>query len=66
MRYILYPFSIIYGFVIKVRNWLFDVNILKENTFTVPIICVGNLAVGGTGKTPHVDYLINLLKKNIM
>ncbi len=63
MRYILYPFSIIYGFVIKVRNWLYDVNIIKENTFTIPIICVGNLAIGGTGKTPHVDYLINLLKK---
>lgn len=62
MRYILYPFSIIYSLVIKIRNWLYDVNILKEKNFTIPIICVGNLAVGGTGKTPHVDYLINLLK----
>ena len=65
MRYILYPFSIIYSLVIKIRNWLYDFNILKEKKFTIPIICVGNLAVGGTGKTPQVDYLINLLKKNI-
>jgi len=65
MRYILYPFSIIYSLVIKIRNWLYDNNILKEHNFSIPIICVGNLAVGGTGKTPHVDYLINLLKKKI-
>ena len=63
MRYILYPFSIIYSLVIKIRNWLYDINILKEKNFTIPIICVGNLAVGGTGKTPQVDYLINFLKK---
>ena len=63
MRYILYPFSIIYSLVIKIRNWLYDINILIEKNFTIPIICVGNLVVWVTGKTPQVDYLINLLKK---
>lgn len=54
--------SWIYGSVIWLRNKLFDKNILKSSTFNFPIICVGNLAVGGTGKTPMTEYLIRLLK----
>ena len=61
-RYLLYPFSVLYGGVIWVRNKLFDKNILRSSTFNFPLICVGNLAVGGTGKTPMVEYLINILK----
>jgi tetraacyldisaccharide 4'-kinase len=61
-RYILFPFSIIYGFIIWLRNKLFDKNILRSATFNFPLICVGNLAVGGTGKTPMAEYLIRLLK----
>ena len=61
-RYILFPFSIIYGFVIWLRNKLFDKNILRSATFNFPLICVGNLAVGGTGKTPMAEYLIRLLE----
>jgi tetraacyldisaccharide 4'-kinase len=57
-RYILLPFSFIYGSIIWVRNKLFDKNILHAATFNFPLICVGNLAVGGTGKTPMVEYLI--------
>lgn len=60
-RYILFPFSIIYGFIIWLRNKLFDKNILRSASFNFPLICVGNLAVGGTGKTPMTEYLIRLL-----
>jgi tetraacyldisaccharide 4'-kinase len=53
---------LIYGAINWLRNWLFDKNILKSAVFNFPLICVGNLAVGGTGKTPMVEYLIRLLK----
>lgn len=57
----LYPVSWIYGTVVMMRNKLFDWGILQSKSFKVPVICVGNLAVGGTGKTPHTEYLIKLL-----
>ncbi len=59
---LLFIFSLIYGIIIYIRNFLFDKNILKSKEFSLPIISVGNIAVGGTGKTPHIEYLINLLK----
>ena len=58
------PFSIIYGIIILFRNWLFNKNYLKSASFNFPIICIGNLAVGGTGKTPMVEYLIKFLKND--
>lgn len=61
-RVLLLPFSFVYGFVVIVRNYLFDKGKLKSATFNFPIICVGNLAVGGTGKSPMVEYLVRLLK----
>lgn len=61
-RFILFPLSILYGIIIWVRNKLFDKNYIKSASFNFPIICVGNLAVGGTGKTPMAEYLIRLLK----
>ncbi len=61
-RILLLPFAIIYGFIISVRNYLYDTNALKSVSFNFPLICVGNLAVGGTGKSPMVEYLVRLLK----
>ncbi len=58
----LLPLSWIYGFFVRLRNTLFDVGALKSRSFTVPTIAVGNITVGGTGKTPHVEYLIRLLQ----
>jgi tetraacyldisaccharide 4'-kinase len=63
-RYLLFPFSLVYGGAVWLRNWLFDKNILKSATFNFPIICVGNIAVGGTGKTPMTEYLIRLLQND--
>jgi tetraacyldisaccharide 4'-kinase len=62
VRRFLWPFSLIYGFIISIRNFLYDRNLLKSNSFRNPVISVGNLSTGGTGKTPHVEYLIRLLK----
>ncbi|OMQ09941.1 tetraacyldisaccharide 4'-kinase [[Flexibacter] sp. ATCC 35103] len=61
LRKILFPFAILYGFITSVRNFLFDKGILKSATFNIPVIAVGNLSVGGTGKTPQIEYLIRLL-----
>ncbi|MBS1495504.1 MAG: tetraacyldisaccharide 4'-kinase [Bacteroidetes bacterium] len=60
-RYLLLPFSLLYGAAVWLRNWLYDINILKSSAFNFPIICIGNLAVGGTGKTPMTEYLVELL-----
>lgn len=56
------PFAWIYGGIIDFRHRLFDWNILRHEEFDIPIICVGNITVGGTGKTPHTEYLIELLR----
>ena len=61
-KLILLPFSLLYAIVIYVRNKAFDLNIFKSNSYDIPIITIGNICVGGSGKTPHIDYLINLLK----
>ncbi|WP_148373263.1 tetraacyldisaccharide 4'-kinase [Bacteroides bouchesdurhonensis] len=58
----LYPVSWIYKSVVAMRNKLFDWGVFQSKSFNVPVICVGNLAVGGTGKTPHTEYLIELLR----
>ncbi len=63
-RYLLLPISWIYGAIIWLRNKLYDKNILKSSSFNFPIICVGNLAAGGTGKTPMTEYLVRLLKND--
>jgi tetraacyldisaccharide 4'-kinase len=62
IRILLFPFSLIYALIVIVRNWCFDKKILPSTSFNLPVICVGNLAVGGTGKSPMVELLIRLLK----
>ena len=58
----LLPLSALYGVGVRVRNELFELGILKQRSFDIPVISVGNITVGGSGKTPHVEYLIRLLK----
>jgi tetraacyldisaccharide 4'-kinase len=60
----LYPVSLLYGLITGFRNFLYDYGILSSASFPIPIICVGNITVGGTGKTPHTEYLLTLLKKD--
>lgn len=62
IRFLLFPFAIIYDLITSIRNFLFDVGIFKQTAFKRPVIVVGNLSVGGTGKTPQIEYLIRLLK----
>jgi tetraacyldisaccharide 4'-kinase len=62
LRKIVFPFSILYGIVTAIRNFLFDIGFLKSYSFPVPTIVVGNLSAGGTGKSPQIEYLIRLLE----
>lgn len=63
-RILLFPFSLLYAFVSRTRNFLYDKKLLHSVSFNLPIICVGNLAVGGTGKSPMVELLIRMLKED--
>lgn len=59
---LLSPLSFLYGIGVRFRNQLFDWKLLSAESYPIPVICIGNLAVGGTGKTPHTEYIIRLLK----
>lgn len=61
----LYPFALLYGLIIRSRNLLFDLGLFETKPIPGKSICIGNLAVGGTGKSPHVGYLIDLLHKDL-
>lgn len=65
LKIILYPISLIYGLVVYLRNALYDSNVFKSTEFEIPVISIGNITVGGTGKTPHTEYLVALLKKHV-
>ncbi len=62
LRLLLLPFSLIYGLVVTIRNWCYDAGVFKSTGFNRPIIVVGNLDVGGAGKSPMTEYLIRLFK----
>ena len=63
LKFLLIPFTLIYASILSIRNLMFDWGILKSSSFDLPIISVGNISVGGTGKTPHTEYLINILQE---
>ena len=64
LRWLLFPFSLLYGLVVVIRNWCYDAGIFKSYTANVPVISVGNLDVGGAGKSPMTEYLIRLFKND--
>lgn len=63
MRCLLWPLALIYSLAIWLRNQMFEWKILPSEKFPIPVICIGNISVGGTGKTPFTEYLITLLKE---
>lgn len=62
IRFLLFPISFIYGFIVWVRNKMYDFGMLKSYSFDIPVLSVGNLEVGGSGKTPATEYLVKLLE----
>jgi tetraacyldisaccharide 4'-kinase len=64
LRKLLFPFSIIYGGITALRNLLYNKGWLKSKAYNFPVICVGNLSTGGTGKTPMIEFLVSFLKEN--
>src|ERR1700760_2826766 len=58
IRILLFPLSLVYALIIKIRNMLFDTRVLPSASFNLPVICIGNLAVGGTGKSPMVEWIV--------
>ena len=65
-KFLLYPISSIYGLIISIRNFLYDYKVFKSTEFEIPVISIGNITVGGTGKTPHTEYMVELLRKQFI
>ena len=63
LRVLLFPLALLYGIIIDIRNWLYDFNIFKSRAFPIPIISVGNITAGGTGKTPVTIFLAQHLQR---
>ncbi|WP_312743209.1 tetraacyldisaccharide 4'-kinase [Sphingobacterium multivorum] len=62
LRYLLFPFSILYGLIVWLRNRLYDFKLLSSKSFEIPTIVIGNLSVGGTGKSPMTEFVVSSLK----
>lgn len=65
IRILLSPFSLVYGAIVWLRNRLYNKNVLKSSSFNLPVICVGNLSAGGTGKSPMVEFLLKRLQAQL-
>lgn len=65
IRILLFPFSLVYALLVWVRNRLFDKGLLSSTSFNLPLICVGNLSVGGTGKSTMVEFLVQRFKDKL-
>jgi tetraacyldisaccharide 4'-kinase len=65
LQLLLLPFSLIYGITVSLRNMFYETGILRSAEFNIPVISVGNLSIGGTGKTPHIEYLVRLLNSHL-
>lgn len=65
IKIILYPFSLLYGIGTGIHDFLYKTGILRGVSFNIPVISVGNLSMGGSGKTPHIEYLVRLLDKHL-
>lgn len=63
-RFLLFPFSLLYAGILRIRNWLYDRGWIRAAHFQFPVICIGNLSVGGTGKTPMTEWIIRQLKNH--
>ncbi|MFT4755873.1 MAG: tetraacyldisaccharide 4'-kinase [Vicingaceae bacterium] len=63
LKFILLPFSLLYGLAILLRNFMFGIGLFSSEEYPFPVISIGNLSVGGTGKTPHAEYIISHLRK---
>ena len=66
LKLLLLPLALLYGLGVAIRNGLYSIGLLRGVTFSIPVISVGNLTVGGTGKTPHTEYLIRLLHEYLL
>jgi tetraacyldisaccharide 4'-kinase len=63
IRFLLLPFAVFYDVITSIRNYLYDVSILRSTSFDIPIIVVGNLSFGGTGKSPQIESLVRILQE---
>jgi tetraacyldisaccharide 4'-kinase len=64
LRIISFPIALIYGLMVTIYHWLYNRGVLSSNQFSIPVISIGNLVMGGSGKTPHIEYLIRILVDN--
>src|SRR6187549_4303128 len=66
LKILLFPLALLYGLGVTIRNGLYSLGVLRGSSFSLPVISIGNLTVGGTGKTPHTEYLIRLLHEYLL
>ena len=65
LRWLLFPFSLLYSLVVGMRNWAYDNQFYKRTSFSFPVVVIGNIAVGGTGKSPMTEYVLRLLQSEM-